>query len=190
MKKIAILASGAGTNAENIAQYFSQNDRIKVALIVSNNPKAGVLERAVRLGVPSEVVLKADWASGESVVALLRRYEIDFIVLAGFLCMVPDALLRAFPDRIVNIHPALLPKFGGKGMYGMRVHEAVVAAGVAESGITIHYINEHYDEGAIIFQTSCKLLPTDTAEDVATKVHTLEYTHYPRIIEQLLTQEA
>ena len=186
MKKIAILASGAGTNAENIAQYFSQNDRIKVALIVSNNPKAGVLERAARLGIPSEVVLKADWASGESVVALLRRYEIDFIVLAGFLCMVPDALLRAFPDRIVNIHPALLPKFGGKGMYGMRVHEAVVAAGEAESGITIHYINEHYDEGTVIFQASCPVLPSDTPEEVAAKVHRLEYAYYPKVIEELL----
>lgn len=186
MKKIAILASGAGTNAENIAQYFSKNDKIKVALMVSNNPKAGVLERAARLGVPSQTFPKADFASGEPVLALLRAYEIDFIVLAGFLCKVPDVLLHAFPDRIVNIHPALLPKFGGKGMYGMHVHEAVVAAGETESGITIHYINEHYDEGAVIFQASCPVLPSDTPEEVAAKVHRLEYEYYPKVIEKLL----
>lgn len=186
MKKIAIFASGAGTNAENIAQYFSKNDKIKVALIVSNNPKAGVLERAARLGIPSRTFPKADFTSGEPVAELLRTYEIDFIVLAGFLCMVPDVLLHAFPNRIVNIHPALLPKFGGKGMYGMHVHEAVVAAGETETGITIHYINERYDEGAVIFQASCPVLPTDTPEEVAANVHKLEYEYYPKVVEQLL----
>ena len=186
MKKIAIFASGAGTNAENIAQYFSKNDKIKVALIVSNNPKAGVLERAARLGIPSRTFPKADFTSGEPVAELLQTYEIDFIVLAGFLCMVSDVLLHAFPNRIVNIHPALLPKFGGKGMYGMHVHEAVVAAGETETGITIHYINERYDEGTVIFQASCPVLPTDTPEEVAANVHKLEYEYYPKVVEQLL----
>lgn len=186
MKKIAIFASGAGTNAENIAQYFSKNDKIKVALIVSNNPKAGVLERAARLGIPSRTFPKADFTSGEPVAELLRTYEIDFIVLAGFLYMVPDVLLHAFPNRIVNIHPALLPKFGGKGMYGMHVHEAVVAASETETGITIHYINERYDEGTVIFQASCPVLPTDTPEEVAANVHKLEYEYYPKVVEQLL----
>ena len=184
MKNIAIFASGTGTNAENIAEYFSKNEKINVALIVSNRLKAGVHERAARLHIPSITLSKADFLN------VLQEYHIDFIVLAGFMSKISDPLIQAFPEKIVNIHPSLLPKYGGKGMYGIHVHEAVVAAREKESGITIHYINEHYDEGAIIFQTSCKLLPTDTAEDVATKVHALEYTHYPRIIEQLLTQEA
>ena len=190
MKNIAIFASGTGTNAENIAEYFSKNEKINVALIVSNRLKAGVHERAARLHIPSITLSKADFEAGDPVLNVLQEYHIDFIVLAGFMSKISDPLIQAFPEKIVNIHPSLLPKYGGKGMYGIHVHEAVVAAREKESGITIHYINEHYDEGAIIFQTSCELLPTDTAEDVATKVHVLEYTHYPRIIEQLLTQEA
>ena len=161
------------------------SEKYKVALVFSNRPKAGVLERAKRLGVPFEVLEKKD-LTGPALMALMKRYEIDFIVLAGFLCMVPDELTKAYPKRIVNIHPALLPKFGGKGMYGAHVHEAVVAAGEKETGITIHYINERYDEGEIIFQKSCPVSPEDTPEIVATKVHALEYACYPVVIEQLL----
>ena len=185
-KNIAIFASGSGTNAENIIRYFQENDLIRVALVLSNRSDAYVLERAHRLQVPSEVFLKEDWVSGEQILALLHEYHIDFIVLAGFLIRVPERLLHAYPDKIINIHPALLPKFGGKGMYGDRVHEAVVAAGETESGITIHYINEHYDEGDTIFQAKCPVLPDDSAIDVAQKVHSLEYKHYPLIIERTI----
>ena len=185
-KNIAIFASGSGTNAENIIRYFQENDLIRVALVLSNRSDAYVLERAHRLQVPSEVFLKEDWVSGEQILALLHEYHIDFIVLAGFLVRVPERLLHAYPDKIINIHPALLPRFGGKGMYGDRVHEAVVAAGEKESGITIHYINEHYDEGNAIFQATCPVLPTDSPDDVAKKVHALEYEHFPQVIEQVL----
>ena len=186
-KNIAIFASGSGTNAENIIRYLQENDFIRVALVLSNRSDAYVLERANRLKVPSKVFLKDDWISGEQILALLREYNIDFIVLAGFLVRVPDVLLHAYPDKIINIHPALLPKFGGKGMYGDRVHEAVVAAGEKESGITIHYINEHYDEGNTIFQAKCPVLPEDSPADVAKKVHSLEYEYYPQVIEKLLS---
>lgn len=185
-KNIAIFASGSGTNAENIIRYFQENDLIRVALVLSNRSDAYVLERAHRLQVPSEVFLKEEWVSGERILAALDKHHIDFIVLAGFLVRVPEVLLHAYPNKIINVHPALLPKFGGKGMYGERVHEAVVAAGETESGITIHYINEHYDEGDTVFQTKCPVLPDDSAADVAQKVHALEYEHYPLIIEKLL----
>ena len=188
-KNIAIFASGSGSNAENIIRYFQENDLIRVALVLSNRSDAYVLERAHRLQVPSEVFLKEDWVSGEQILALLHEYHIDFIVLAGFLVRVPERLLHAYPDKIINIHPALLPKFGGKGMYGDRVHEAVVAAGEKESGITIHYINEHYDEGNTIFQATCPVLSTDSPDDVAKKVHALEYEHFPQIIEQVLNNK-
>ena len=158
-KNIAIFASGSGTNAENIIRYLQENDFIRVALVLSNRSDAYVLERANRLKVPSRVFFKDDWSSGEQILLSLREYNIDFIVLAGFLVRVPEILLHAYPNKIINIHPALLPKFGGKGMYGDRVHEAVVAAGEKESGITIHYINERYDEGNTIFQAKCPVLP-------------------------------
>lgn len=186
MKNIAIFASGSGTNAENIVQYFSKSETIKVAVVLSNNRNAGVHARVNRLDVPSFTFSKEDFADGKPVLDKLAEYKIDFIVLAGFMSKISDLLLQSFPDRIVNIHPALLPKFGGKGMYGRHVHEAVVAAGEKESGITIHYINEHYDEGAIIFQASCPLLPSDTPEEVAAKVHALEYAYYPRVIEEIV----
>ncbi|KAA6313771.1 Phosphoribosylglycinamide formyltransferase [termite gut metagenome] len=185
-KHIAILASGSGTNAENIINYFEKNNLVEVALIISNKENAYVLERARKLNVTTAVVPKSDWETGEKVIALLRKYQIDFIVLAGFLLRVPDAVLRAYPRKMINIHPALLPKFGGKGMYGDKVHEAVVAAREKESGITIHYINEYYDEGQIIFQAKCEILPEDSPEDVAKKVHTLEHKHFPKIIEQVV----
>ena len=185
-KKIAIFASGSGTNAENIIRYFEGNDSVKVSLVLSNKSDAYVLERARVLGVPCVALPKEGWTDGWAVLDLLREYQIGFIVLAGFLLRVPEVLLNAYPNKIINIHPALLPKFGGKGMYGDRVHEAVVAAGEQESGITIHYINEHYDEGSIIFQAKCPVLPEDSSEDVATKVHALEYEHYPVIIKKIL----
>ncbi len=186
-KKIAIFASGSGSNAENIIRYFQKSDTVEVSLVLSNRSDAFVLERASRLNVPNRVFSKEDWRLGDRIWATLQEYPIDFIVLAGFLIRVPDLLLHAYPDKIINIHPALLPKFGGKGMYGDRVHEAVVASGEKETGITIHYINEHYDEGAVIFQATCSVLPDDSAADVAKKVHALEYEHFPRIIEQVLS---
>ncbi len=186
MKKIALLASGSGSNAENIIRYYAGNKEIVFPLILSNKPDAYIHQRAEKLNVISRTVSKAGFESGEAL-DLLRKYEIDFIVLAGFLLKVPENLLRAYPGRIINIHPALLPKFGGKGMYGSHVHEAVVAAGEKETGITIHYVNEHYDEGRIIFQAKCEVLPSDTPDDVAGKVHALEYEHFPRVIGEVVS---
>lgn len=185
-KNIAIFASGSGSNAEHIIRYFQKNDSVQVSLVLSNRRNAYVLERAHRLGVPCNVFTKEEWEVGEAILPVLQKYRIDLIVLAGFLVRVPDSLLHAYPDKIINIHPALLPKFGGKGMYGARVHQAVVAAGEKESGITIHYINERYDEGNTIFQATCPVLPTDSPDDVATKIHALEYEHFPLVIEKLL----
>ncbi|MDR1456172.1 MAG: phosphoribosylglycinamide formyltransferase [Tannerella sp.] len=189
MKKVAIFASGSGTNAENISIYFSGNQQIEVTLLVSNNPKAGVHERMSRLGIPSVTFPKQVFAEGHPVLKKLKDYAVDWIVLAGFMNKISAEILDAYPGRIINIHPALLPKYGGKGMYGRHVHEAVVAAGEKESGITVHYVNEQYDEGTVIFQASCPVLPTDTPEDVAAKVHALEYEHYPRVIASLLSGE-
>lgn len=187
MKNIAIFASGSGTNAENIAQYFANNELIKVALVLSNHAHAGVHARVNALGVPSFSFSKEEFAAATPILVKLAEYAVDFIVLAGFMSKIPDALLDAFSNKIVNIHPALLPKFGGKGMYGHHVHEAVLAAGESESGITIHYVNAHYDEGKILFQAACPVLPSDTPDTLAQRVHQLEYAHYPRVIEQLLT---
>lgn len=184
--KIAILASGSGTNAENIIQYFKDKPSIQVALVLSNKADAFVLERVKQYGIPSVVFTKQDFVDTDCILTLLREREIDFIVLAGFLLRVPDNLLHAYMNKIINIHPSLLPKYGGKGMYGDKVHEAVVAAGENESGITIHYIDEHYDEGNIIFQAACRVLPIDTPHEVATKVHALEYKYYPSVIEDVL----
>jgi phosphoribosylglycinamide formyltransferase-1 len=148
-KNIAVLASGSGTNAENIIRYFREKGSARVALVLTNRQNAFVLERAKGLGVPCVWFAKSDWESGELVLSTLREHDIDFVVLAGFLARVPDNILHAYPNKMINIHPSLLPKFGGKGMYGDRVHEAVIASGEKESGITIHYTNEHYDEGGI-----------------------------------------
>lgn len=185
-RNIAIFASGNGTNAENIIKYFSGNKDIKVKIVMANKADAFVLERAHRLGIPTLYINREQWADATHILTLLHEQQIDFIVLAGFLARIPDALLHAYPNRIVNIHPSLLPKFGGKGMYGNKVHEAVVTAGETESGITIHYLNEHYDEGQIIAQYRCPVMPNDTPQDVATRVHALEYEYYPKVIEQLL----
>lgn len=186
MKNIAIFASGSGTNAENIARYFAKSETVNVAVVLSNNRNVGVHARVNKLGVPSFVFSRDEFVEGTAVLAKLTEYKIDFIVLAGFMNKISDALLKAYPGKIINIHPALLPKYGGKGMFGMHVHEAVVAAKEKESGITIHYIDENYDEGAIIFQATCSVLSSDTPEEVATKVHALEYAHYPHVIEEVL----
>ena len=183
---IAIFASGAGTNARKIIEYFENKDlRIKVSLIVCNVPGAGVLEIAEEKGIPSLMINKSDFAAN-GYVESLKNAGIDFIVLAGFLWKVPEVLVRAYPKAIINIHPALLPKYGGKGMYGARVHEAVIAAGEKESGITIHWVNEHYDEGAIIFQAKCSIDANDTADTLANKIHALEHAHFAITIEKLL----
>ena len=187
MKKIAVFASGSGTNAENIVRYFANNQHVTVALVVSNNPQAGVHARVNQLGIPSMTFTNKELAEGDEIVKILAECQVDWIVLAGFLKMIPQTILNAYPGRIINIHPALLPKHGGQGMYGMRVHESVVAAGDTESGITIHYINEKYDEGQQIFQARCPVWPSDTPDDVAAKVHALEYKHYPKVIESLLS---
>jgi phosphoribosylglycinamide formyltransferase-1 len=186
MKKIAIFASGSGTNAENIVRYFEHSTTVKVAVVLSNNRNAGVHERVNRLGVPSLVFTRDEFTEASAVLDKLAAYEVEWIVLAGIMNKISERLLNAFPQKIINIHPALLPKYGGKGMYGMHVHQAVVAAGETESGITIHYINEYYDEGAIIFQAACPLPPGATPEEVATRIHALEHAHYPRVIEELI----
>jgi folate-dependent phosphoribosylglycinamide formyltransferase PurN len=203
---IAIFASGAGSNARKIIEHFEKRGLsssqvntasglakakstaapIKVSLIVCNVPGAGVLEIAKEKGIPTLMINKADFAS-TGYVESLHNSEIQFIVLAGFLWKVPEVLVRAYPKAIINIHPALLPKYGGKGMYGARVHEAVIAAGEKESGITIHWVNEHYDEGAIIFQAKCSINANDTAETLANKIHALEHAHFAPTIEQLLS---
>ncbi len=185
-QRIAIFASGSGTNAEKIATYFSNNSKVEIALILTNNPTAGVIVRAKKLQIPVVLFDKKMFVETDKIIQLLQNQQIDLIVLAGFMMLVPQGMVQAFPNKIVNIHPALLPKFGGKGMYGHHVHEAVVAAGETESGITIHYVNEQYDEGAIIFQASCPVLPTDNADEVANKIHLLEHQHYPTVIAQLL----
>ncbi|MDR0686180.1 MAG: phosphoribosylglycinamide formyltransferase [Dysgonamonadaceae bacterium] len=185
MSRVVIFSSGAGTNAENIIRSLRGVRGIVFPFVLSNRGDSLVHERARRLGVPSYSFSRAQFEDG-TVLSFLLGSGIDFIVLAGFLLKIPVGLLQAYPDRIINIHPSLLPKFGGLGMYGMRVHEAVVMSGERESGITIHYVNERYDEGRIIFSAKCDILPGDTAEDVSRKVHALEYAHYPKVIERLV----
>jgi len=186
MKNIAIFASGSGTNAENIITYFSTKNSAKVAFVLSNRKDAFVLERATRLNVPSYFFDRHEFYEKGSVLQKLVSHNIDFIVLAGFLWLVPGNILKQYSRRIVNIHPALLPKYGGKGMFGERVHNAVIREGEKESGITVHFVNESYDEGDIIFQVRCKIDPEDTPETLARKVHLLEYQHYPRVIEEMI----
>ncbi|MCK8491438.1 phosphoribosylglycinamide formyltransferase [Spirosoma sp. RP8] len=188
MKRIALFASGSGSNAEQIATYFADNADVTISLIVSNNHKAGVIDRARRLHIPVLLFDRKTFYETDQITEILLNQPIDLIVLAGFMWLMPSKLVQAFPDKIINIHPALLPKFGGKGMYGHFVHEAVVAANETESGITIHYVNERYDEGQIIFQASCPVLPTDTPEDVAKKVQALEHVHYPRVVAEVLAK--
>ena len=186
MKNIAIFASGNGTNCENIIRYFASSEDIKTSLVVTNNPNAKVIERSERLGIPVRVMTKAEINDRETMLRTLADNGIDMIVLAGFLLFIPAFLVDAYKDRIANIHPSLLPEYGGKGMYGMRVHEAVKQNNEPLSGITIHYVSNEYDRGRIIAQYSTPLLPTDSAEDIAEKVHELEYKHYPQVLEKLI----
>jgi phosphoribosylglycinamide formyltransferase-1 len=186
MKRIVIFASGSGTNAENLISFFNHNGRARVVLVLSNNPNAKVLERAQRLNVRSLSFNKIDFIETEEVLGTIKTSNLDLIVLAGFLWKFPEKILNEFPNKVINIHPALLPKYGGKGMYGMHVHEAVVKNKETETGITIHYVNEHYDEGAIIFQAKCKVNPKDSPEDVANKINRLEMEHFPKVVESLL----
>lgn len=185
MKKIAIFASGEGTNAERIAHYFADSPKVKISLVLTNKENAGVIKRAEKMGLPVTILSSQAFKEGKGI-ELMRQYGIDFIVLAGFLLRIPDELLYEYPNKIVNIHPSLLPKYGGKGMYGIHVHEAVLAASEKESGITIHYIDEHYDNGDVILQVKCPVLSDDTPETLAQRVHQLEYEHFPRVIEGLL----
>lgn len=183
--RIAVFASGNGSNAENIIRYFREADRgAEVALVVTNKAEAGVIGRAGRLGVDCRIMTPAEIRDPEIMLPLLESYGVDLIVLAGFLLIVPQFLIARYPDRIINIHPALLPKFGGKGMYGRHVHEAVVAAGECETGITVHFVSEKYDEGRIIAQVRTDLSPADTPADVEAKIHRLEQENFPRIIRE------
>ncbi len=190
MVNLAIFVSGNGTNCENIIRHFAGSPSVRVALVLSNRPDAFALVRAARLGVPTEVMAKADFADEAKLMGLMSRYGIDFIVLAGFLLMVPPFLTERYQRRIVNIHPALLPKYGGKGMYGHHVHEAVRASGDEETGITIHYVSNVCDGGEIIFQAKTPVLPADTPDDIAASVQRLEQRYYPEVIERVVMELA
>lgn len=181
--RLAIFASGSGSNAVAICQYFSGHPQIEVALILSNNEQAGVLQKAKELGVETCTFNKSEFGEGGKVSVLLSKRNITHLVLAGFLWLVPKCLITEFPNKIINIHPALLPKYGGKGMYGMRVHEAVRSSGDAETGITIHLVNEHFDEGKTLLQVCCPIIVSDSALDIAGKVQALEHKYYPQTIE-------
>jgi formyltetrahydrofolate-dependent phosphoribosylglycinamide formyltransferase len=200
-RRLAIFASGAGSNAQKIIEYFDLNPnpspqvekgtnspKIEVALIASNNPAAGVLQIAAKENIPTLIIKKEKFFRGNGYVDELKEKQIDFIVLAGFMWKIPDALIKAYSNRIINIHPALLPKYGGKGLYGNHVHEAVLANKEKESGISIHYVDEIYDHGKIIFQARCAVMENDTADSLAQRIHTLEYKHYPKVIEEVVSQ--
>lgn len=189
MVRIAILASGSGTNAQQLMEHFSASALAEIALIGCDKPGAGVVERAWRMGVPTYLFDAAALRQGE-LQGELERAGIGLVVLAGFLRLIPVAMVQAWPDRIINIHPSLLPRHGGKGMYGHRVHEAVLAAGDQESGITIHLVNERYDEGRTLFQACCPVLPGDTPDTLAQRIHGLEHAHYPAVVEQYLRELA
>lgn len=186
MTHLAIFASGAGSNARRLMEYFNSHPSIRVSLVVSNKPEAGALQHAEEMGVPTLVIERKSFFESRQLLFDLDLYHIDFIVLAGFLWLMPEYMVKTYNSRMVNIHPALLPKFGGKGMYGMRVHESVKAAGEKESGITVHYVNERYDEGDIIFQERCSILENDTPREIAQKVQALEHRHLPLVVERLI----
>ena len=185
MKRLAIFASGSGTNAENLIRYFSNSPDFEVVKVFCNKPDAFGLQRAAKAGVPSVVFTKKEMADG-SLLAILQENEVDAIILAGFLLKIPDDYIELYPNRIINIHPALLPKYGGKGMHGMHVHQAVVEAHEKESGITIHLVDNQYDHGKILFQAKCEVLPCDSAMDVAAKIHLLEQEHFPGVVDDYL----
>lgn len=188
MKRIVIFASGSGTNAENLIKFFHNRENASVIQVLTNNPHAKVLDRCKILKVSALSFNKIAFTDTHDVLNILKASKPDLIVLAGFLWKFPDQILNKYPNKVINIHPALLPKYGGKGMYGMRVHEAVVANNEIETGITIHYVNEHYDEGAIIFQAKCSIEENDSAEDVAAKIHELEMKHFPKVVDKLLNE--
>lgn len=188
MKRIVIFASGSGSNAENLVHFFQDNNQIEVVQILTNNPHAKVLDRAKRLNISALSFNRKAYSKTDDVLNILKIQQPDLIILAGFLWKIPESFIKAFPNKIINIHPALLPKFGGKGMYGMHVHEAIVSNKETETGITIHYVNEHYDEGATIFQAKCEVISSDTAEDVAGKIHKLEMEHFPKVVDMLLNE--
>ncbi len=185
-KRIAIFASGSGSNAQKIMEHFKYDNRAEVALILSNNPDAYVLQRADNFEVPTHVFDRHAFYKSDEVVDLLAKLQIDLVVLAGFLWLVPQTLLEKYPNKIINIHPALLPAYGGKGMYGDRVHQAVLDAGAEESGITIHFVNEKFDEGELIYQARFRIEPGDSLEVIKFKGQQLEHLHYPKVIENLL----
>lgn len=189
MKRLAILASGAGSNARNIIQHFKEHPDVEVALIASNKADAGVLRIAEEFQIDTCLLNQENFTSGNGFLAILKNRKIDFIVLAGFLKKIPAWLIHEYPNAIVNIHPALLPAYGGKGMYGHHVHEAVHANRETESGITIHFVNEHYDEGEMIFQAKVKIDPQDMPSDIERKVRALEIEHFPKVLERLLQQK-
>ena len=188
--RMAIFASGAGSNAKKILEHFQDSPAAKVSVVVSNKPGAGVLQHAADFNVPNLIIEKEQFFRGDAFVPALREAGIDFIVLAGFLWKVPAALVEAFRGRIVNIHPALLPAYGGKGMYGQHVHAAVIANKETQSGITIHFVDEQYDHGSTIFQATCPVLENDTPETLAARIHALEHQHFAGVIEQVISQLA
>jgi phosphoribosylglycinamide formyltransferase-1 len=185
-KRIAIFASGSGSNAQKIMEHFKRNSEAEVVLILTNNPQAYVLQRADNFEIPSHIFTRDEFYKTDNIIKLLKNLQVDLIVLAGFLWLVPENLLKAFPNKIINLHPALLPKYGGKGMYGDHVHKAVLAAREEESGITIHFVNEKFDEGEILHQSRFKIEPGDTLEMIKFKGQQLEHQHFPRVIESLL----
>jgi len=187
MNKIAIFASGSGTNAENLINFFKGNKKIDISYIFSNNKNAYVIQRAKNHNIKCHIFSRTEFYDTTSIFEILKDNSIDFIVLAGFLWLIPDYLIKNYPNRIVNIHPALLPKYGGKGMYGMNVHQAVIENNEKETGITIHYVNQEYDQGNIIFQARCPVNKDDTPETIAKKVHVLEYEHFPSIVEKIVS---
>ena len=186
LKHLAIFASGAGSNAQQIINYFRDSILAKIVLIVCNKPGAGVISIAEQANLPVLQIEKERFFNGDAYLPEFQKTSTDLIVLAGFLWKIPQILIDEYPRRIINIHPALLPKYGGKGMYGQYVHEAIINAGEVESGITIHYVDEHYDNGDIIFQTACPILEKDTAEILANRIHKLEHLHYPIVIAEIL----
>jgi phosphoribosylglycinamide formyltransferase 1 len=185
--RIAVFASGSGSNAQRIAEFFAGKGILEISAIYCNNSGAYVLERAKSLGIPSVLFNRNDFYTSSSILDDLKSRKIEWIILAGFLWLIPDSILKAYPHRIINIHPALLPAYGGKGMFGMKVHESVIAAGEKQSGITIHHVNEKYDEGDIIFQATCQIHPGDTPEILAAKIHGLEYEYFPVVIGKLVS---
>ncbi|HXJ98785.1 MAG TPA: phosphoribosylglycinamide formyltransferase [Gelidibacter sp.] len=189
MKRIVVFASGSGTNAENLIKYFNESPIGSVVLVLTNNPQAKVLDRCKILKVSALSFNRIAIYERQDVLDILKAAQPDLIVLAGFLWKFPENILHQFPNKVINIHPALLPKYGGKGMYGNFVHEAVVANKEVETGITIHYVNEHYDEGAVIFQAKCDVTPSDTSETVASKIHELEMEHFPKVVEKILLSQ-